>query len=161
MCEIIKNVEAVEKVMKMFKDIEKFAYGITRKGDTFELVRLATVLKPKEVVGRIIADYSENKFEIEPIGTEFRGRRDIWNVFETYAVLDCEYDARYEAEELDLPILFGEAEIALYEARDYVNSLTSENEGLRTECRELREKAYNLEKRIASFKRGVITISEL
>lgn len=161
MCNVIKNVEAVEKTLEMFKDIEKFAYGITRDGDTFELVRLATVLKPKEVVGRIIADYITNKFEIEPIGTEFRGRRDIWNVFETYAILDCEDEARYEAENLDLPILFGEAEIALYEARGYVNSLTSENEELRSECRELHERVYDLEKRIALYKRGFITIDEL
>lgn len=161
MCKELKSVENVEKIMEQFKDIEQLAYGITREGDTFELVRLATVLKPKEVVGRIVADYITNKFEIEPIGTEFRGRRDIWNIFETYAILDYEDEARYEAENLDLPILFGEAEIALYEARDYVNSLTSENEGLRTECRELHERVYDLEKRIALYKRGFITIDEL
>lgn len=155
MCKEIENVEAVEAVREMFADIEPYVYGIIGDGKNYELIKLVEddMYIIREVVGKIVVNIGDY-YTMTPIGTTFKGRRDIWNVFETFAILHDVDDAEYEAESCDLPILFGETAIEIWENRRIIEKQAAENEKLETEKSRLEEK-------IQLYKRGVITIDEL
>jgi len=155
MCKEIENVGNVEAVREAFADIEPYVYGIIGDGKNYELIKLIEddTYITREVVGKIVVNIGDS-YTMTPIGTTFKGRRDIWNVFETFAILHDEDDAEYEAESCDLPILFGETAIEIWENRRIITKLAAENEKLET------EKNY-LEKNIRLYKRGFITLDEL
>lgn len=155
MCKEIENVGNVEKVREMFADIEPYVYGIIGDGKNYELIKLVEddAYITREVVGKIVVNIGDS-YTMTPIGTTFKGRRDIWNVFETFAILHDVDDAEYEAESCDLPILFGETAIEIWENRRIIEKQAEENEKLETEKSRLEEK-------IQLYKRGVITIDEL
>lgn len=155
MCKEIENVGNVEKVREMFADIEPYVYGIIGDGENYELIKLIEddIYIIREVVGKIVVNIGDS-YTMTPIGTTFKGRRDIWNVFETFAILHDVDDAEYEAESCDLPILFGETAIEIWENRRITEKQAEENEKLETEKSRLEEK-------IQLYKRGVITIDEL
>lgn len=155
MCKEIENVGNVEKVREMFADIEPYVYGIIGDGENYELIKLIEddIYIIREVVGKIVVNIGDS-YTMTPIGTTFKGRRDIWNVFETFAILHDVDDAEYEAESCDLPILFGETAIEIWENRRIITKLAAENEKLETEKNQL-------EKKINLYKRGFITIDEL
>ena len=155
MCKEIENVGNVEAVREMFADIEPYVYGIIGDGKNYELIKLIEddIYITREVVGKIVVNIGDS-YTMTPIGTTFKGRRDIWNVFETFAILHDVDDAEYEAESCDLPILFGETAIEIWENRSIIEKQAAENEKLETEKSRLEEK-------IQLYKRGVITIDEL
>jgi len=155
MCKEIENVGNVEAVREMFADIEPYVYGIIGDGKNYELIKLIEddIYIIREVVGKIVVNIGDS-YTMTPIGTTFKGRRDIWNVFETFAILHDVDDAEYEAESCDLPILFGETAIEIWENRRIIEKQAEENEKLETEKSRLEEK-------IQLYKRGVITIDEL
>lgn len=155
MCKEIENVEAVEAVREQFADIEPYVYGITGDGKNYELIKIVEddMCIIREVVGKIVVNIGDS-YTMTPFGTTFKGRRDIWNVFETFAILHDVDDAEYEAESCDLPILFGETAIEIWENRRIIEKQAAENEKLETEKNQL-------EKKIQLYKRGVITIDEL
>lgn len=155
MCKEIENVGNVEAVREAFADIEPYVYGIIGDGKNYELIKLIEddTYITREVVGKIVVNIGDS-YTMTPIGTTFKGRRDIWNVFETFAILHDVDDAEYEAESCDLPILFGETAIEIWENRRIIEKQAEENEKLETEKSRLEEK-------IQLYKRGVITIDEL
>lgn len=155
MCKEIENVGNVEKVREMFADIEPYVYGIIGDGKNYELIKLVEddAYITREVVGKIVVNIGDS-YTMTPIGTTFKGRRDIWNVFETFSMLHDVDEAEYEAESCDLPILFGETAIEIWENRRIITKLAAENEKLETEKNQL-------EKKIKLYKRGFITIDEL
>lgn len=155
MCKEIENVGNVEAVREAFADIEPYVYGIIGDGKNYELIKLIEddIYITREVVGKIVVNIGDS-YTMTPIGTTFKGRRDIWNVFETFAILHDVDDAEYEAESCDLPILFGETAIEIWENRRIIEKQAEENEKLETEKSRLEEK-------IQLYKRGVITIDEL
>lgn len=155
MCKEIENVGNVEAVREAFADIEPYVYGIIGDGKNYELIKLIEddIYIIREVVGKIVVNIGDS-YTMTPIGTTFKGRRDIWNVFETFAILHDVDDAEYEAESCDLPILFGETAIEIWENRRIIEKQAEENEKLETEKSRLEEK-------IQLYKRGVITIDEL
>lgn len=155
MCKEIENVGNVEAVREMFADIEPYVYGIIGDGKNYELIKLIEddIYITREVVGKIVVNIGDS-YTMTPIGTTFKGRRDIWNVFETFAILHDVDDAEYEAESCDLPILFGETAIEIWENRRIIEKQAEENEKLETEKSRLEEK-------IQLYKRGFITIDEL
>lgn len=155
MCKEIENVGNVEKVREMFADIEPYVYGIIGDGKNYELIKLVEddAYITREVVGKIVVNIGDS-YTMTPIGTTFKGRRDIWNVFETFSMLHDVDEAEYKAESCGLPILFGETAIEIWENRRIITKLAAENEKLETEKSRLEEK-------IQLYKRGVITIDEL
>lgn len=155
MCKEIENVGNVEAVREMFADIEPYVYGILGDGKNYELIKLIEddAYITREVVGKIVVNIGDS-YTMTPVGTTFKGRRDIWNVFETLAILHDEDAAEYEAENCDLPILFGEAAIEIWENRRIIEKLAAENEKTETERNQL-------ENKIRLYKRGFITIDEL